>query len=136
MSTRFHNLWHTFDNLGNSELGVQTLPVLPPSPPPLTVFLNRHTASGRVASQCWPDVVESSAHQGVLPEPPKDQPIVLPELTEDLSQSSIESVMVPELDLRSCEKITFESRDAPGVSYVKDGMTDWTPVTSRRQINQ
>ena len=80
-----------------------------------------------------PEVVESSAHQGVLPEPPKFQPIVLPELIEDLSQSSIESVMVPELDLRSCEKITFESRDAPGVSYVKDGMTDWTPVTSKRQ---
>ena len=80
-----------------------------------------------------PEFEESSAQQGVLPEPPKDQPIVLPELTEDLCQSSTESVMVSELDVLSCKKITFESRDAPRVSYEKDGMTDWTPVTSRRQ---
>ena len=62
-----------------------------------------------------PEVKDSSAQQGVLPEPPKDLSIVLPELTEYLSQSSIESVMVSELDLRSCEP-----RDAPGVRYEKD----------------
>ena len=80
-----------------------------------------------------PEVEDSSAQSDVLPEPPKDQPIVLPELTEYLSQSSTESATVSDLDLRSCENITFESSEAPGVRYEKDGMTDWTTVTSRRQ---
>lgn len=47
--------------------------------------------------------------------------------TED-NESSAES-----LDLKSCESVVLDIRDVPGVSFVKDGVTDWTPVVSRRK---
>ena len=37
------------------------------------------------------------------------------------------------LDLMSCEAVALDVRDVPGVSFVKDGVEQWSPVVSRRR---
>ena len=51
-----------------------------------------------------------------------------PPSAEDGGSSSAES-----LDLNACESVVLDIREVPGVCFVKDGISNWTPVVSKRK---
>lgn len=51
-----------------------------------------------------------------------------PSSAEDGVSSSAES-----LDLNACDSVVLDIREVPGVRFVKDGISGWTPVVSKRK---
>ena len=51
-------------------------------------------------------------------------------MVSDLSSTEDGSSGSDSFGLKSCESVTFDIRDVPGVSFVRDGKPDWTPVVS------
>ena len=63
------------------------------------------------------------------PAPPSDAHPV-DRVVSDLSFTEDDSSGSDSFGLKSCESVALDIRDVPGVSFVRDGKPDWTPVVS------